>query len=503
MAQRALPPGAIRRRAAFGLLDADGWTWATLKASFWFLFIVFMLGYIPNLAYYFTVQNTVEVGYNFISIVNWCPEDNRDLPCPAPVGATLPWQSSPPELALPSARAGSGVFQSGTNVYLIGGETADGATDEVLATVATLDGNFAPWNAGPALPEPRSDAAVGVYLGVPYVLGGLDASGQPTDTVFKGIVEGGELTGWELANGENQTEALTLPEPVSQAAVVVGTSGFALLGGLDASGEPVDHVQVAWIDLAPNSGGRLLEWQPLAGVPLPEPRAGAVAGMSGEFIYVIGGTGPEGPTDSVFRLELAGQGVATDETGEVQGWAIAPEESRLPEPRAQAVPFSSSGTIYVIGGLDGSGEPQASNLWIVPDTTTGDISDGWQHLDQSDLEAPVARAPVVGVASTAFIFGGETEGGLSDSTQRAGLAPRAPFFQLGIAGATIPALSIKGEIGQQLGYMNAMGVGTVNFIVLIILALFLSRPRAARRVISYLSRGRLKVPPEDEYSTSS
>ena len=39
------------------------------------------------------------------------------------------------------------------------------ATDEVLATVATLDGNFAPWNAGPALPEPRSDAAVGVYLG--------------------------------------------------------------------------------------------------------------------------------------------------------------------------------------------------------------------------------------------------------------------------------------------------------------------------------------------------
>ena len=32
MAQYALPPGAVRRRAAFGLLDADGWGWASLKA---------------------------------------------------------------------------------------------------------------------------------------------------------------------------------------------------------------------------------------------------------------------------------------------------------------------------------------------------------------------------------------------------------------------------------------------------------------------------------------
>ena len=66
---------------------------------------------------------------------------------------------------------------------------------------------------------------------------------------------------------------------------------------------------------------------------------------------------------------------------------------------------------------------------------------------------------------------------------------------------TIPALSIKGEIGQQLGYANAMGVGTVNFVVLLIIGLFLSRPRAAHRWISWLSRGRLKVPPEDEYAS--
>ena len=69
------------------MLDADGWTWASLKAGFWFAVIIFMLGYVPNVAYFFTVSNTVEVGYNFASIVNWCPAENEDLPCPAPAGA--------------------------------------------------------------------------------------------------------------------------------------------------------------------------------------------------------------------------------------------------------------------------------------------------------------------------------------------------------------------------------------------------------------------------------
>jgi hypothetical protein len=294
---------------------------------------------------------------------------------------------------------------------------------------------------------------------------------------------------------------LTLPAPISQAAVVVGTSGFVLLGGLDADGAPVNDVQVAWVD-EEGGGSRLLGWQPLEGVPLPEPRAAAAAGMVGEFVYVIGGTGEDGKaTDTVFRLELAGTDVANDATGEPQGWAISPEDQRLPSPRAHAVTFTASGTMYVNGGQDAEGAYQASSLWVVPDTNTGDFTGGWHQLQQTDLPAPIARAPMVGVGSTAFIFGGQSDAGLSDATMRAGLAPRAPFFQLGIAGATIPALSIKGEIGQQLGYMNAMGVGTVNFVVLLIIGLFLSRPRAAHRWISWISRGRLKVPPEDEYVT--
>jgi hypothetical protein len=504
VAQQALPPGALRRRAVLGLLDADGWTWATLRALFWFLLIVFMLGYIPNLAYFFTVSNTVKVGYNFASIVNWCPAVNEDLPCPAPAGALLPWQGSPVELALPAAREEAVTFQSGTTLYLIGGATADGATAEVLVTEATTtddqpNGNLSSWTVGPALPEPRASAAVGVFSGVPYVIGGLDAAGAPTDTVFQGVVEAGVLTGWQLANGEGGTPDLTLPRPISDAAVEPGTAGFALIGGRDAEGQPIDDVYVAWIPEDQASPSNTLQpWAPLEGLPLPEARAGAVSGTVGSYTYVVGGEGPDGPTDSVFRLELVNGRPATDESGAPLGWAVA-QSQLLPEARADAAGFVANGAVYVMGGLDASGQPQDSVYWVVPDTTTGDLTGGWQRLDQTDLAQPIASAPIAGLGSTAFIFGGRDADGPADSLQRAGLSPQAPFYQLGLFGATLPGLAIKGEVGQQLGYMNAMGAGMLNFAILVLIGLAFSHQATTKRIISRLSGGRIALPPEEEY----
>ncbi len=496
MAQQALPQGTTRRRAAFGLFAADGWTWAGLKATFWFLFIIFMLGVVPNWAYYITTSETITVGYNFASIVNLCPADNEDLPCPAPAGAMKPWQTSPEELALPAARSGSSIYQSGSTLYLLGGAVDGVATDEVLVSEVTEDGNLVPWTVGPALPEPRAQAAVGMYGGIPYLLGGLDADGRPTATTYKGIVEEGVLTGWELSDGEDRTEPLTLPQPLSDAAVVTGTSGFMLLGGRDANGEPVNGVYVAWSDTA-TTANDMLAWVPLdEQLALPEPRAAMVTASIADFIYVIGGEGPDGATDTVYRLELHGREPATNEAGALQGWAVAPESQALPAPRAKATTFSSNGAVYAIGGVDDEGAPQASMLWAVPDTTTGDF-EGWEQLEQTDLPVATANAPIVGVGPHAFVIGGETADGPTVGSLRAEISPRPPFFQLGIAGATIPGLAIKGEIGQQLGYMNAMGVGMLNFVILIIIGIAFSRPESSKRVIGRILR--IKPEPEEQY----
>ena len=494
MAQQALPQGATRRRAAFGLFDADGWTWAGLKATFWFLFILFMLGVVPNWAYYITTSETITVGYNFASIVNLCPADNEDLPCPAPAGAMKPWQASPEELALPAARTGSSVYQSGSTVYLLGGAVDGVATDEVLVTEVTEEGNLVPWTSGPALPEPRTDAAVGLFAGIPYVMGGFDESGQPTDTVFVGVVEEGVLTGWQLSDGENGTEPLTLPQPLAGAGVAAGTAGFALFGGLDVDLEPTNGAYLAWID----DRGDLAAWEPLGDeLALPEPRAYMVADRIADFFYVIGGIGPDGvATDTVFRLEVSENEPATNAAGNLLGWAVAPEGQALPEPRADATSFNANGAVYAIGGFDAEGVPQESMLWAVPDTTTGDY-DEWQRLDQTDLPVGTASAPIVGVGAHAFMFGGETAEGTTDGSLRAEISPRPPFFQLGIAGATIPGLAIEGEIGQQLGYLNAMGVGMTNFVILIILGIAASRPESTKRVIGRILR--IKPEPEEQY----
>ena len=68
-----------------------------------------------------------------------------------------------------------------------------------------------------------------------------------------------------------------------------------------------------------------------------------------------------------------------------------------------------------------------------------------------------------------MLIGGQTRDGPIAGAARANIAPQAPFFQVGLVGATVPALKIDGEIGQQLGYLNANTIGIVNFVILLVI----------------------------------
>jgi hypothetical protein len=491
VAQRALPPGAIRRRSFFGLLDADGWTTAFIKALFWFGVIVLLLGYVPDRAYYFTVSPTLDVGYNAISPINFCDSGNKTLPCPAPPGAFVPWEPSQPgtPLDLPAPRIGGSAVQSGENLYIVGGNVNGQPTADVVTTKVSTDGNLGGWAAGPALPEPRASAAIVSLSGVPYVIGGLDAAGKATDSVFRGTLDKGTLTGWE------KVDALKLPRALSDASAVATGSGFYLLGGR-ADGAPVATVYRSILDTKAN----LQAWQEAVALVMPEPRAGAPAVLNGKFIYVLGGEGPSGPTNDIYRLELDSKGgPRLDAAG---GWAEPQKNqdaARLPAPRVAPTSYAANSAIYVIGGSDESGKPVKTTYWAVPDAASGNITE-WKHLDQIDLPQPRRGGAISVVGSFSFLIGGETPDGPQVGSLRANVSPKPPFFRLGMFGATIPALSIKGEIGQQLGYINAFTVGLVNFTLLIIIGLTFSHPRGTRKVLSKLTRGRIKpLPPEEVY----
>ncbi|CAN5862325.1 hypothetical protein BH24CHL6_BH24CHL6_09160 [soil metagenome] len=495
MAQRALPAGAVRRRTVFGLLDADGWTWASIKATFWFLLIIFLLGYLPDRAYYFTVSPTIDVGFNAISPINLCPAENRLSTCPAPAGAMVPWQESPPELALPEPRAEAGVYSSGESVYLIGGRTAEGATSSVLSTLVA-EGNLSPWEEGPALPEARSDAAVINITGVPYVIGGRDEDGSPTDTVFRGTVEEGLLTGWE------QVDDLALPQPLAELSGVATINGAYVFGGRDAEDALSDAVYHAEFDTA--TPPQLQPWQERTQLPLPEPRADATALVIGNFIYVLGGEGPEGPSNLVFMLgiDFDAQPQVDTRTGQPFGWGVSvgPAEAfAIPEARTRHASFTNAGAIYVLGGEGPDGALHERNLWAVPDTVTGTIPE-WRRLGETDLLAARLDATVLAIAGHGFVIGGETAEGLSDGLERADLAPQPPFFRLGLFGATVPGLGITGNVGQELGWLAAAGIATGNFVLMILVGWAYSHPRQTQHLIERVSRGRIRAPRAEEES---
>ena len=170
-------------------------------------------------------------------------------------------------------------------------------------------------------------------------------------------------------------------------------------------------------------GSRWPAWTSPSRVPTP------VAGKVGDFVYVVGGEDADGATDSIFRLELADREPAVDEAGRTLGWAVA-QEQLLPAARSDAAGFVANGSIYVIGGVDETGQPQDSLYWVVPDAATGDLG-AWQRLEQTDLPVALANAPLAGVASTAFIFGGVTPEGPADGLLRAGLSPAAAVLSAG------------------------------------------------------------------------
>ena len=482
---KALSAGRpVRRRAMFGLFDSDGWGWASTKAFFWLLVLIMALGYVPDRAYYFVVSRTLDLGILGWSPVNLCPPENGTaMPCPVPAGGVVPWQAAPGELALPQGRTQAAAAQLGTNLLLIGG--SDGTSPTATTYVSRLEaGNFGAWAEGPALPEARANASIAILSGTAYLVGGIGPDGEPADTVWSiGLdPDTSQLGAW------TPVEAAVLPEGRAGAAVVAVTDGIVVAGGVGPGGEPTTTVWKSTID---NKGalGEFAE-QPA----LPTAVTDAVMALEGTYLWVYGGADANGPTAVVQRADYgvastasgsAAPGAPTSATPAPSGsgiegvvrWATS-ADSNLPAPRTGASGFAANGALYLIGGSDGT-SPKRELYWALPDAT-GNLAGGWRHLDATDLPDGIADAASVVSGSTAFLLGGQAAGGPVTTTTRASLAPEEPFFRLGLVGIVVPGLQIGGEIGQQLGYLAAAGVGTGNFVILVIVGwAFNHRPQIA------------------------
>ena len=459
--QAALPAGraTTRGRALFGLLDRDGWGWASVKAVFWFIAIIFLLGYIPDRAYYFMVNRTIDLGILAWSPINLCPPSNESLPCPPPVGAAIPWEVAPPEISLPKPRTDGSVIQSGSQMLYIGGSDGSKPADTVFVTTTSGPGNFDKWRDGPKLPEARTDGAAAFSGGSIFYAGGIGPDGKPTKTTYIISTTGqnGQLGKWQTAKQAGLP--LDLPQPIAGAVLLPVSDGLLLVGGTSDGKTPVKSVWKSAFDRS----GKLQAWVKQPDLYLAV--SSASAAVAGDFVWVYGGTSTDGPTKTVQRGEYGTGAQAT----QLQRFGVAGGGTDLPEPRTNAAGFAASGALYLVGGSDGT-SAQTQMYWAIPDNS-GNIKE-WLHLAQSDL--PASSGGIEGPGSVvlgpdAVLIGGKNASGVVAGAARTNLAPQAPFFQLGLVGATVPALKIDGEIGQQLGYLAANTVGIINFVILLLI----------------------------------
>ena len=479
MAQTALPAprSASQRRVLFGLFAQDGWPWAIAKGLFWFVLMILTLGYAPDRAYYFTVQNTVDLGLLAWSPINFCPPANETLPCPAPQGATLPWHPAPEQLLLPGARTDVAAGQLGQTFLVTGGSDGSKAVADTFLAKAVGSGNFDSWTQGPALPEARVDAAYVTAGNTMFVLGGYGPDGKPTTTVYRLTVENdGTIRDWAT------DDSIALPEARAGASAVTVSDGLVVMGGVDASGAPTRSV---WKNQQ-DANGKLGKWVEQS--PLIEENVDGYAAHVGDVIFLIGGRNASGnPVATVQQGLVGGPGTTSTDPNQILALWRASAQTNLPVARTNMSGFTANGALYVQGGNDGTAQTSEA-YWTTPDSS-GVIHE-WLHLDQTDLPQGVEGSAGVVSGPYAFLFGGELASGPTNTPARAYLAPMTPFFQLGILGATVPGLALGGEVGQQIGYMNAAGVGTVDFILFILLGWAFANKAKVRAMVAERRRRR-------------
>jgi hypothetical protein len=262
------------------------------------------------------------------------------------------------------------------------------------------------------------------------------------------------------------------------------SDGIVLMGGT-ATADAAGATDSVW-KVQQDATGKLGAWVPQS--PLLEKNIDGFAAHVGDVIFLAGGRTADGSVVATVQQGLVGGERATvEDPNAILALWRASEQTNLPGPRTDLSGFTANGALYVQGGSDGVG-PRTETLWAVPDAEG--VIPAWHHLAVTDLGEGVAGAAALASGSHAFTIGGTTAGGPTAGLARVNLAPHEPFFQLGLLGAVVPALELQGEIGQQIGYLNAAGAATANFVVLLLVGWGFAHKDRVRAFIASRRRGR-------------
>ena len=301
-------------------------------------------------------------------------------------------------------------------------------------------------------------------------------------------------------DAEATVKEIPLPEARSGAAAVAVSDGIVVAGGLGPNGQPTATVWKATVDAKTGVLGEFKD-QP----PLLQPVTDASIALEGTFLWVYGGTDANGPTATVQRADY---GTASTATG-----SAAPGQPRRPRalaPQHRARRRAAPSGRRALGNARRRGQParpahrrgrlrrerralprrrlrrdrRAAPSCTGPSRTpTGNLPGGGATSTPTDLPEGRDRCRADRLRLDRLPARRRRSAARHRRHPSARASPRRSRSSGSASpGSTVPALQIGGEIGQQLGYLAAAGVGTGNFVILVVDRLGVQQPRRAQRL---------------------
>ena len=268
---------------------------------------------------------------------------------------------------LPAARVGSAAVPLNDSIYIIGGAT-DGIPNQ---SVLRFDPGVPSLTGLSQKPSPVRDINAAILGGRIYVPGGLLASGEPTDRLE---IYDPAQDSWSLGS--------SLPISLSAYSMVSFEGELYVFGGWSGDG---------YVD-------RVFSYSPVEDIwverePMPKELGFSGAVVSGGRIFIIGGHDGVNPVDDVWLFSPS-----RDRSDEDRWSSIDP----LPEPRYAMGVVSVAEKIHLIGGIGGETASFSQMEYSSGET-------GWK-IFETPLADRLSNFGVSVKGAEIFVFGGDLGG---------------------------------------------------------------------------------------------
>lgn len=204
-------------------------------------------------------------------------------------GSVGTWQTSTHAFPVTVHRASIAAYNG--YMYVLDGLSGASLLNTVYYTKINSDGSIGAWQSTTAVPDAMDAASAVAYNGYIYMIGGGDSGGDVNTAYYAPLNANGTVGTWSTTS--------TLPAVMRRAEATINNGYVYLVGGLNGSGNPSNTVFYAKF----NANGTLGSWQTSTNA-LPTAVFDSTSVIDDGYIYNAGGNGPSGNVNNVYYAKL-------------------------------------------------------------------------------------------------------------------------------------------------------------------------------------------------------